>query len=415
MKIAVLHCNGSVGSWRWVGSVFGSIKKYYPKTEIKVFYKSSGTLPRDTLARFSSMGLQLVDCEGLFKPKKKRITNIGLIDSFMYWIRRINGYFISKKLIKKISSNDAVFDAWCFGSKAFNFGTKCFFIPHDFIFTHFFGLHCGNNYNRDFFEKTKKDIAEFLDYGYVPCVTSNYIAEELRKTYPGYAGKIHKIQVITESNMGQLDEIKCNDVLKKYGIFYDYVLLATNNMHHKNMEEALTAYYLVKQKYPTLKMIIVGYGTEGICVQMNTPFYADHVGEGEDYDIKSLGLVSDDELNVLLLKAKIVLNVSLCEAGCGSGLDAWSLGVPTVISDIPSYREQVETLGVKTEFCNPKNSEDIAAAMLRLLDDPKLAENNAKVSLEAFGKVHDTRETADAYMKVFEQYVHNDQLITPPY
>ena len=73
MKIAVLHCNGSVGSWRWVGSVFGSIKKYYPKTEIKVFYKSSGTLPRDTLARFSSMGLQLVDCEGLFKPKKKRI------------------------------------------------------------------------------------------------------------------------------------------------------------------------------------------------------------------------------------------------------------------------------------------------------------------------------------------------------
>ena len=413
MKIAVIHDSGSVGSWRWVSSVFGAIKKYYPETKITVFYKKNSALPEGVLKSLSNANLIIksVNLSNL-KLSKSKITHIKFIDNCLYaLIKPIYRCFSKAQLTflkKQISKYDIVFNSWFYSLDALKFETNCFFIPHDFIFTHFFGLHCGNVYSSKFFTDTRTRLEKYLSYGYVPCVATNYIKHELKKTFPEYTGTIHQIEVIPENGMRPLNDAECATILKKFDIETDYILMPTNNMPHKNMEEGMTAYYYVKQKYPHLKMIIIGFGTDGIRVQMNLPYYADHVSAGEAYDIKSLGLVSDFELNALLLKAKLVLNVSLCEAACGSGLDAWYLGVPTAISDIPPYTEQVETLGVKTEFFNPKNSESIAAAILKLLDNPEQAKENARISYNAVRTKYTAKDMADAYMKVFENTIFND-------
>ena len=395
MKIAVIHNEGSVGSWRWVCAVFGAVKKYYPETKITVFCRKNVACPKDIMNVMQDLGFTISEVN--FKKMKfinKKHNNIfaKLIDRFK---RRKERQFIDT-----VNKNfDLAFNTWFYDTEVINFD-----IPY-FIFTHYFGHHVGNVYNRSWWKDVRDRLQRYFHAGAIPCVTTNYVANELRRTFPEYSGDIHQVSVVVNNNMKQLSQPDVNKIMSGFEIKDDYILLATNNMHHKNSHAALTAYYYVKQKYPNLKMIIVGYGTDGVRVKMNCPYYADHVEENDDYDIKSLGLVSDLEINALIQNAKILLNVSLCEAACGSGMDAWFLGTPTAISDIPPYKEQVETLGVKTEFFNPKNSEDIAQSLLKLLDNQEYAKDNVRKSKEALKTVYTEKDMADNYMAVFKKYV----------
>ena len=405
MRIAVIHNSGSVGSWRWVCAVFGAIKKYYPETEITVFYKKGLGCPKDMLDVMQRLGLTLCDRFKFKNVQFKKYTKIRLIDKPLNLIRTIRGKRLNQEMLDVLNNNfDIAFNSWPFTTRSLKLSIPYLFIPHDFIFTHYFGHHVGNVYNRPWWRALKASLIQYLADGCIPCVTTNYIGDELRRTVPKYTGPIHQILIVPSDNMKAQSPDVVAKVMKKFDIDYEYILLATNDMHHKNSQAALTAYYYVKQKYPNLKMVIIGYGTEGVRVKMNCPYYADHVEDDEGYDIQSLGLVTDLELNALIQNAKILLNVSLCEAGCGSGQDAWVLGIPTAISDIPPYKEQVETLGVKTEFFNPKNSEDIAAALLRLLDNPRRAKANAKASQKALQTQYTEKDMADKYMAVFKKY-----------
>ena len=406
MKIAVIHNSGSVGSWRWVCAVFGAIKKYYPDTEITVFYKRGLGCPRDMIDVMRQLGLSVCDKFSFSASVFKKYTKIRLIDKPLNMIRRVIDNKHHRKFLDMLNNNfDIAFNSWPFTMSAERLDIPYLFIPHDFIFTHYFGHHVGNAYNRTWWKSLRNILRKYLEKGCIPCVTTNYIGDELRRTVPEYTGPIHQVLIVPSDNMKAQSVDVVSNVMKKFGINYEYILLATNDMHHKNSQAALTAYYYVKQKYPELKMVIIGYGTDGVRVKMNCPYYADHVDDDEDYDIQSLGLVTDQELNALIQNAKVLLNVSLCEAGCGSGQDAWVLGIPTAISDIPPYKEQVETLGVKTEFFNPKNSEDIAASLLRLLDNPKYAKENAKMSQKALRTQYTEKDMADKYMAVFQKYV----------
>ncbi len=405
MKIAVILNSGSVGGWRWAYSVFSILKKFYEDNEITIFYKKNNALPSDILKKIQQCNITIVEIPELEFIRRK-FFRIKIIDNIINHIRKNKGKKNYKKLKQSINENfDIAYNVWPYGCEPIKLDIPSFFIPHDFIFTHFFGFHVGNIYNYNWFKSTRDSLKKFLDYGYVPCVTSNFIKSEFYNTFPEYNGKIHKVMTLLNNDTTRLPAAKCLKILNKFNIKNEYILYPTNNMHHKNMEEAMTAYYYVKQKYPNLKMIIIGCGTEGVCVKMNSPYYADHIDNDKDYDIKSLGLVSDEELQALMIKSKLVLNTSLCEAACGSGVDAWSLGVPTAISDIPCYREQVEIYGVKTEFFDPKNSKDIASAILRILDNPKQALDNAQKSKEALNSVYTQKDMADNYMSVFKKYV----------
>ena len=172
-------------------------------------------------------------------------------------------------------------------------------------------------------------------------------------------------------------------------------------MLHKNMQPVLGAYFYVKQKYPDIKLIITGFGTENIICRCNSPYYLDHINETEPYDVKSLGLLDDDDFSAVLQGAEMVVNSSLCEAGAGAALDAWIMGVPMVMSEIPSFKEQIEFLGTKAELFDPRNSHDIARAIMKVLGDPKAAKENAEISQKAMEK-YTWKDVAQQYIGIFE-------------
>ena len=416
MKIAVIHNGGSVGCWRWLKWAFAPIKKHFKDTEICVFCNKNFTCPNEILEDLTNLGLIMYplcfsNTDKIFRCKNKFKSKIinDKYNKFRKWLfdKKYNTDYL--KQLQKVNECDIAFYTWPYDMSPFELNIPSCFIPHDFIFTHFFGLHFGNVYNKEFFFSIKALIKKYLENGSVPCVSSQYIADEFKRTFPDYNGEINVIHLAPQDKDSNINDNAIQEVLKKFDLLNkNFIFYPTNDMLHKNMEAVLAAYYYVKQQYPDIKLIIIGYGTDGIRAKMNSPFYADHVMENDDYDIKSLGLVSESELVALMKSAKLLVNASLCEAACGSGADAWELGCPTAISAIPPYIEQVDFLGVKTEFFNPKNSEDIAKAMLRLLDNPEIAQRNAQISQNAVKSYNDFN-VAEKYLKVFQEVIERNK------
>ena len=63
----------------------------------------------------------------------------------------------------------------------------------------------------------------------------------------------------------------------------------------------------------------------------------------------------------------MVINCSLYEPGNGSGADAWKIGTSVAMSNIPSFKEQLEFLSVKAELFDPTNPESIAKKVNKIL------------------------------------------------
>jgi len=320
--------------------------------------------------------------------------------------KRGYNYFHQVRAIEDLHKQDLLFYPWPFQSEPYDLDKPVVFVPHDLIFTHYFGHHVGNYYSRENCEKSARRISRYAEIGRA-IVSSRYIADEFARFFREYAQPIEIVPLASLSDSRKPEDGFCRVVLEKHDIVGEYLLLPTNSMHHKNIGQVLGAFYYVKQEFPGIKLIILGYGTEGIRVACNSPYYCDHVKESEPYDIKSLGFVSDDEAKALFSKARIVINASLCEAGCGSGLDAWSIGVPTAISCIPPYLEQVETLGVKTAFFDPRNSSDMARTIISLLENPVLAKENATISssrIAEYSWEHVAKRYREVFCATYESY-----------
>ncbi|MBD5397987.1 glycosyltransferase [bacterium] len=382
MKIAVICTSSSVGGFRYLYNLLLGIKQASSSVIINVFYK---------VGEASSSVLEI---EGL---KANGVSFTTITDN------QVNGQ--EKSFMKSLEDYDVVFYSWPYGIKCLDINKPVFFIPHDFIYTHGFGLDGIGFYDQNMYNANMLYHNTFISNNAIPIVSSDYIKNEFNGVFPNSLYKPNVVYLSTLNDYTKKSDKEVAEFLKSKKIDYDYVLFASNNMPHKNLGNLLGAWYYVKQKYPNLKLLISGYGNNNIAGKINTPYYMDHIDiNSEDFDVKSFGLLSNDEFSMLMQGAKMVVNSSLCEAGNGSGLDAWQLGVPVVMSNIEPFMNQIEHLGVKAETFDPRNSSDIARAILYLLDNPKVAEQNVKDSLEAMKK-YTWKKVGKQYLDIFEKYL----------
>jgi glycosyltransferase involved in cell wall biosynthesis len=250
----------------------------------------------------------------------------------------------------------------------------------------------------------RRELAAFVDYGAKPIVSSPYIESEFNRVFPEAEKKPSVVYLSSFNDYEPLSKSEIDTVLVRYNIRNDYILYANNWALHKNMQPVLGAYYQVKQKYPDIKLVISGYGPpEQIICKCNSPYYLDHIEEYDDeYDVISLGLLSDEDFSAVLQGAKLIVNSSLCEAGSGSALDAWNCKIPVAFSSIPSFMQQLEFLGTKAEVFDPRNSDSIAKAILTILDNPDKVKDDAEISYKAMKK-YGWDKVAQSYIDIFEQ------------
>lgn len=155
--------------------------------------------------------------------------------------------------------------------------------------------------------------------------------------------------------------------------------------------------------------MLCGSGTEELRGRANCDFYIDHASE--EWNVLGVGLVRDEELVALIQCARLVINPSLYEAGNGSGLDAWALGTPVVMSNIPAFVEHLDVLGVRANLFNPRCCHEMRDAILDVLENPGKAEADAEESRKALTKYGwdiVAGKYLDFFASVIERHSHDD-------
>lgn len=409
MKLAIVHLEASTGGWAYVYNLIRAMKVLDKTLEITILTNEIQSTNIEYLSLLKDMDVNIINSKikSYYKFQEKRKCKNNFLNLIINKFRKHiydSNQKPTKKVIKMFEDQDVVFYSWPYGILPFNINKKTYFIPHDFIYTHCFSSR--SVYTKNMVEDIFKYHKEFLKVA-TPIVSSDFIAKELKTTFSEYQGKINVVYLPSLSDLKENSKIDKDIILKKYGINGDYILSANNIEVHKNLGQIVSAMYYVKQKYPNIKLVLTGYGTEDFSGIIDSPLYFNWISKTENSDVIGLGVLNNEEFSVILENAKILVTTSLCEAGSGSGLDAWSKGVPVVMSDIEAFRNQVDFLGTKAEFCNPRNNEDIAGAILQLLDNPGYAKEQGFISKHAMER-YSWCDVARKYLEIFKNGYVNE-------
>ena len=403
MKLAVVHLEASTGGWAYIYNLIRAMKDIDKMLEITLLTNSIYATKNEYISLLKNMDIKIINSKikSYYKFKLKKKCKNNFINSIINKVRKHiydSKQKPTKKLINILKEQDIVFYSWPYGIMPFNIDKKTYFIPHDFIYTHCFSSR--SVYTKNMVEDIFKYHKEFLKLA-TPIVSSDFIAKELKTTFPEYKENINIVYLPSLSNLKQEYNLEKNNILKKYGIDGDYILSANNMEVHKNLGQIVSAMYYVKQKYPNIKLVLTGYGTEDFNGIIDSPLYFNWLDATENRDVVGLGVVNNEDFSVILENAKILVTTSLCEAGSGSALDAWSMGVPVVMSDIEAFRNQVKFLGTTAEFCNPRNNEDVARGILKLLDNPEKSKEQGLISKNAMER-YNWHDVGKKYLEIFK-------------
>lgn len=121
--------------------------------------------------------------------------------------------------------------------------------------------------------------------------------------------------------------------------------------------------------------------------------------EGVESWIEFPGYLPRSELLELYRRAAGVVAPTRYEAFSGTVYEGLQYGKPVACSCIPPLTELIDYLGVRVRFFDPLSPEDIAAAMLEILDNPRPYRESAREAREALSRITPQR-TARQYREV---------------
>jgi len=158
--------------------------------------------------------------------------------------------------------------------------------------------------------------------------------------------------------------INVDDVLQKYKLKdKKYILSVATSNKRKNIFSLIQAFELFSNKYPNIKLVLVG--TKGNDEKLNLI---------TNENIIFTGYVKDEELPILYKHSLMYVFPSLCEGFGIPILEAQSNETPVIVSDIPVFREVASDGAV---FCIP-NPDDIAEKIELLITNAELRQNLVK-------------------------------------
>lgn len=393
-KLAVVLQCASTGGWRYIMRLLEGLRHLRPKLEITCYLGAPVHItfaqdrPSETLSKLDIRVAEWPDLPeappvGKFRPLRKWRYQKAQND-YQRWLRHFDEY-------------DVVFFAWPYWLECPTTSSRIVFIPHDFNYLHFMGAF---NMAPSDAQRQKELHKVWLERG-TPIVSTHFIAEEMQRGFPDSKVIPQVIPLARLSDQARLDNAEAERIVSELGISGDYLLSVNNTAYHKNIGQILGAFFYVLERYPDMQLVLVGHNTHGASGSMRTPWYVDVDLEATKNQVVSLGMKSDQQVAALIQQARLVINASLYEAGNGSGLDAWALGAPVAMSDIPAFREHLSTLGVQAELFHPRCCFSIRDAICRVLDDRELADSMVSASRSAMQN-YDWLKVANRYLGAFE-------------
>lgn len=403
-RIGLVLQTASTGGWRFTYSLCRGIRQRFPDTQLTVYLGTPvvKTFPQDTpIESLRKLGVEVETYIPPF-PEKDR-------SGLRHWAsmpRRWNRARVLRRQQAAWESQDLVFFAWPYHLPFPRLDRPVAFLPHDFFYLHFMGSFDITNQSSSQFVQ---DHQPWMESGY-SVVSTHFIASELEKAFPTRRGSGSSLAVIHLSRLTQNEAIpshRVEEILRARRIEGEFILSINNASHHKNLGQVLAAFFYLTESFPNIKLLVCGYGTAGVSGRANHPNYIDL--QDPNPNVFCLGMLSDCEISALIQNAKLVINASLYEAGNGSGLDAWSLGTPVAMSNIPPFIEQMNVLGVQAATFNPRCCFGMRDAMHSILENPNRAEEMSRVS-KAQMETYTWSDIAQKYMEFFDDAIRDYQM-----
>ena len=272
---------------------------------------------------------------------------------------------------------------------------------HDFNWKYFFGRQI---FPLSFVEMMDQEILNWMDQGLTICSSQDVVNEAI-KLYPN-SKKIPTVVPIAPVIVNKdLTDERALEILNELKIDFPYLIFPGNFYPHKNHLNLFTAFSILKQRlgFENYKLVLTGMNSEQVSkgiagprgVQLLTKNSPNH-----QYDIIGMGYQTNEVIDALIKKAKLLVSPSIYEAICTPGMDAWNFGTPTAISDIPPFREHETAWGIRSAFFNPmdpSNMADVLEAYLNNYDQALEDGKNSKLNMSAYT----WKEVSKGYMEIF--------------
>ncbi len=265
---------------------------------------------------------------------------------------------------------------------------------HDLNFKYFFGTPI---FARADAERIDVQMEQWAAQA-TTIASSEFMADEIARHYPkARPSAVIRLAPFAESNRtGSAPTAEVRALGR-------YLLCGTHLTVHKNLGALIAAQAILRTRFPGLRLVITGSGTEAASGRSTS---VGTIVNGADPDVIGLGYVSNERIDALISGAAVVVNPSLYEAGNGPGVDAWSLGTPVAMSDIPAFREHLPAQGVEAALFDPRDPDDIAAKISDVLEHRDVWSAKAAASKVAIDRRTWTDVAAD-YLAVLEGAVPN--------
>jgi glycogen(starch) synthase len=164
----------------------------------------------------------------------------------------------------------------------------------------------------------------------------------------------------------------------------------------KGVQTILEALPRLRSTYPRVRLVVAGRGSYLPALQAQ----AERLGLGDSAQF--LGWVSEADLRGLVAAADVAIAPSLYEPFGLVALEAAALGTPVVVSETGGLAEFAAG-GQRALTFPVADSEGLAAAVRRDLDDPEGARARAARAADALAVHYDWRVIAEATAQVYRE------------
>ena len=201
---------------------------------------------------------------------------------------------------------------------------------------------------------------------------SNFSRNEIlrHEDVPEEKISVHHIAADTVKYHPCSDEERQREALNRYRLPREYILFVGNVKPNKNLRRMLEAYALFqKETGSAISLVIVGKREGLMTGDKGLDAFVQSLGIEES--VYFTGFVEDEDLPVLYSTAGCFVFPSLYEGFGLPPLEAMACGCPVIASNAASIPE---VCGSGALYADPRDSEDLAARLRELLEDPHLAE-----------------------------------------
>ena len=234
--------------------------------------------------------------------------------------------------------------------------TRIVSMVHDLIPLKFPGVVFRNPAHRAYYNILIRASIRRSD---VVLTNSDFSRREIVAQFGADESKVRKITLGVDP-MPLADRTQVARVLRRYQLQQPFLIALGSTEPRKNNAGVIEAVRRLKPEHPDLQLAIVGSNWRG---------RAFDAGVLHDF-VRLLGHVPNEDLPVLMQSAEMLVFPSLHEGFGFPVIEAMSLGIPVVTSNLTALPE---VAGDAALLINPHDADAIAAAIKTILEDQNLA------------------------------------------